>query len=55
METDKPVNTDNVHFMDEYPDLAKKVWLRRLNQERLLGREALTLILPFPEPPDGAA
>lgn len=41
---------DNVHFIDEYPELKKRVWLRRLNTERLLGRSsvALTEIIPLP-------
>ena len=48
---------NNVHFIDEYPELAKKVWLRRLHRQRQLGEQAthLTVIMPFPEPPDGAA
>ena len=51
-------DTDNVVYLDEYPELAKRVWLRRLAQERL-GKQAtgLTLIIPFErdDPPDGAA
>lgn len=51
-------NTDNVVYIDEYPELAKRVWLRRLAQQRL-SQVAVgnTTILPFerPEPPDGAA
>lgn len=46
---------DNVHYLDEYPDLQKKVWLRRLNEDRRLGRAALTHlteIIPFPRNPD---
>lgn len=47
----------NVHFIDEYPELAKRVWLRRLHAERQLGRAAthLTEIITLPVPPDGAA
>lgn len=45
MEGEPKVNTDNVHFIDEYPDLEKKVWLRRLHQQRL-GQLAL-----FPKDP----
>ena len=47
----------NVHYMDEYPDLAKRVWLRRLHAQRQVGEVAssLCLILSLPEPPDGAA
>lgn len=51
-------NTDNVHYIDEYPELAKKVWLRRLAEQRLSSLAVgMTTILPFerPEPPDGAA
>lgn len=53
---------DNVSFMDEYPELAKRVWLRRLNAQRQMGGTAvthLTEIIPFPrnpdDTPDGAA
>ena len=49
---------ENVVYMDEYPELKKRVWLRRLVQERLGGSVvAMTTIVPFerPEPPDGAA
>jgi len=55
METEP--NTENVVYIDEYPELAKRVWLRRLNQQRLLGTQATHLceILVLPEPPDGAA
>lgn len=52
-------NTENVVYIDEYPELAKKVWLRRLNAQRQLGKAAtgnhLCEILVLPEPPDGAA
>ena len=55
-------NTENVVFIDEYPELAKRVWLRRLARDRSLGRIAsreseLNLII-FPnngDTPDGAA
>lgn len=44
-------DTDNVAYMDEYPDLAKKVWLRRLAASRL-GGNAMGLcrivVLPLP-------
>lgn len=52
---EKDPDTTNVHYIDEYPELAKRVWLRRLNQERHLGREAVGKIIELPEPPDGAA
>jgi hypothetical protein len=53
---DKEPDYSNVHFIDEYPELAKKVWLRRLAESRLGGTalEATTIIY-LPEPPDGAA
>lgn len=37
----------NVVFIDEYPELAKKVWLRRLAASRKLGSAALH-VLPTP-------
>lgn len=54
METEP--DTTNVHYIDEYPELAKKVWLRRLAAARLAptALEATTIIY-LPEPPDGAA
>lgn len=47
----------NVHFIDEYPELAKRVWLRRLHAQRQLGTVVnhLCEIVVLPEPPDGAA
>lgn len=48
-------NTENVVYIDEYPELAKRVWLRRLAQERAVGIKALENVIIFPEPPDGAA
>lgn len=48
-------NTDNVVYIDEYPELAKRVWLRRLAQERAGKLVAGDLIIfPTPEFPDGA-
>lgn len=50
-------DTTNVVYIDEYPELKKRVWLRRLAQERM-GQKAVgesTTILYLPEPPDGAA
>lgn len=57
MEIEPKPPTDNVAYIDEYPELAKRVWLRRLDAQRNLGIVAnhLTVILPFPGPPDGAA
>jgi len=31
----------NVVYIDEYPELQKRVWLRRLHQQRQLGQLAL--------------
>jgi len=54
METEP--NTDNVLYMDEYPELAKRVWLRRLAQQRLSNVTRIySEIIYLPEPPDGAA
>lgn len=56
---------DNVSYMDEFPELQKKVWLRRLAAQRQLGETAvtpMTHIYQFPkvteirpDTPDGAA
>lgn len=49
-------NTENVVYIDEYPELAKRVWLRRLAEQRLAKVAVLYCdIVPFPKPPDGAA
>lgn len=49
-------NTENVLYIDEYPELAKRVWLRRLAEQRLAKVAVMYCqILPFPSPPDGAA
>ena len=54
-------DTANVVYIDEYPELKKRVWLRRLNEQRRLGQVALTepsltQIIPLPTDyePDGA-
>lgn len=52
---DKEPDTQNVLYIDEYPELAKRVWLRRLAQERAVGIKALENVIIFPAPPDGAA
>lgn len=63
---DKEPNTENVHYIDEYPELKKMVWLRRLNQQRQLGTAVvhqfqlptvveIRRIHPDFQPPDGAA
>lgn len=42
-------NTDNVVYIDEYPELKKRVWLRRLQQSRDVGEVALLRnVLVFP-------
>lgn len=55
---------ENVSYMDEYPELQKKVWLRRLAAQRQLGETAITpmtRVYQFPTvteirpDPDGAA
>ena len=60
---------ENVSYLDEYPELQKKVWLRRLAQSRQLGETAIspiTHVYQFPkvteiprkhpdDTPDGAA
>ena len=54
----KEPDTENVVYIDEYPELAKKVWLRRLNAERRLGTNAvkpLLLVLPTEYTPDDAS
>lgn len=38
----------NVHFMDEYPELERRVRLRRLDDQRRIGRAAAAEILYFP-------
>ena len=54
METEP--DTTNVVYIDEYPELQKRVWLRRLAEQRLAKVAVLYCdILPFPPPPDGAA
>lgn len=56
---------ENVVFIDEYPELAKRAWLKRLDRDRSIGQLALfqrdpAQLLLFPDPelptdPDGAA
>jgi len=55
-------NTENVVFIDEYPELQKRVWLRRLDAQRRVGQLALfdadpgqLLLFPEQDTPDGAA
>lgn len=45
-------NTENVHYIDEYPELRKRVWLRRLAAERS-GKLASTNLIIFPERSEG--
>ncbi len=57
------LNYENVVSIDEYPELAKRAWLRRLDTDRRVGQLALFpndpgQLLLFPEQegiPDGAA
>lgn len=68
MEGEPQPDDENVSYMDEYPELQKKVWLRRLAQSRQLGETAITpmtRVFQFPkvteiprrnpDDPDGAA
>lgn len=48
-------DTENVSYMDEYPELKKRVWLRRLNAARQANVIALPQIIQFPEQPDEPA
>lgn len=52
---DKEPDTTNVSYIDEYPELKKRVWLRRLAAQRLGGDAVGTTIIYLPQPPDGAA
>lgn len=52
------LNNENIVYMDEYPELKQRVWLRRLAKERLSKvAVAMTTVVQFerPKPPDGAA
>lgn len=50
-------DTENVVYMDEYPELRKRVWLRRLNAARQATVIALPRVIQFPqiEQPDEPA
>ena len=48
-------DTDNVVYMDEYPELKKRVWLRRLAVERLSKKVLTTTIIYLPDPPESTA
>jgi hypothetical protein len=48
-------DTTNVAYIDEYPELAKRVWLRRLAQQRLVGTKAVCEVFVLPNPPDNIA
>lgn len=55
METEP--DTENVLYIDEYPELAKRVWLRRLAAQRLSQVVEFPKIIKFPTDrnPNGAA
>lgn len=60
MEQSQEPNYDKVSFIDEYPELKKRVWLRRLDAMRNLGVFTIAhegKLVEFPEQPDpdGAA
>ena len=50
-------DTENVVYIDEYPELAKKVWLRRLAAQRQLGNVATLYceVFVLPKQPDEPA
>lgn len=48
-------DTTNVSYIDEYPELKKRVWLRRLAQARLGGDAVGSTVIYLPTPPDGVA
>lgn len=56
-------DTENVVYLDEYPELRKQVWLRRLHAQRHLGVISIggepADVISFPknpdDTPDGAA
>jgi hypothetical protein len=49
------VDNTNVVYIDEYPELKKKVWLRRLAAERAGQLAMIEQPIPFPHTPDDAA
>ena len=56
METEP--DTTNVHYLDEYPELAERLRLQRLARPAVSAAlHQMTQIVQFerPEPPDGAA
>ncbi len=50
-------DTENVVYIDEYQELKKRVWLRRLNDQRRVGRTAITEVFYLPDltEPDDAS
>jgi len=50
--TEREPDTDNVVYLDEYPDLHKKVWLQRLNAQRQSGKVITPKVVEFPSNPD---
>lgn len=49
------VDNTNVVYIDEYPELKKRVWLRRLAAERAGELAVVEHLIPFPRTPDDAA
>jgi len=49
-------NTENVVYIDEYPNLKKKVWLQRLAAQRATSEIVeMPRVIKFERTPDGAA
>lgn len=46
---------DNVLYLDEYPEIKKRVELRRAELERQLGSTLFMKLYLFPDPPDEPA
>lgn len=54
---EQELDNTNVVYIDEYPELAKRVWLRRLNRQRQLGNVATLYceVYVLPKQPDEPA
>jgi hypothetical protein len=57
MEIENKPPDNKVVYIDEYPELAKRVWLRRLNRQRQLGNVATLYceVYVLPKQPDEPA